>query len=889
MKKSSFKRLKYNVDPIYVTEKINTLVRYANGMDLQEFINKFTLIKEILEENKDFISHIQPPILISFMFLPEYDIVVNTLRFIIQHADNLDFNVKDEDSNKTAIMLAIEKRKKKFIVELIPYSNLNIKNKKGQTALMEVLILSHIHDMAVLMIPYSNVSEMDNEGRTALMYAVKINEYDICKQLLETGNSCPNCIDTEGDTALLMAIDKNNVNIVKLLIPYSDMSIIKNNEPILESAVCKYRISDQIIKSLIAADYTTHTILLKVNTLSYLIVNKYNDQVKQLLFSQPNIQPNMFLSLAVCCNNIEMVKHILNISVGSANYQDKDGMTSMMYMVSMKQINMDIFDMLLPNSDLQLQDKWGMTSMMYAAKYNQKEIFKILSTKMNQEGISLTNNWGQTADMIAIGAGSDPEPVFKYLCKSLAKNNYSELDRMAMSVGINIYNSNTKSLKSKKQICEELSNMYQNFTTKHELGGDLFGDLFLSPKELQSFKSMSPQVLNDMFRDISIKIIEKPNYVTTFLLKELLQTRKLNSESVNNLFNTLVTNIKINKIPFINILLDSDMIQYMNLINYLTTHEDEDTLLREKIKYKLQQIPPHYKRSHIQEVINKRIEFKLEIPDDERTILYEPYIISKDQNPESYGSIISYIKNSYVSNKPYNENDPFVYIVFSDKESVMFNWKQTIELMYNYYISINDITIYNMDMSMANFNKIFINMCHYNKLPIEKGDEIKQLVLDNSSFNLYKDEKEYLCTAYSHRSNIFFSLSDIDKYPLIEERFDDMVVFIDYTMPKPVIMSYIWFRSYTEDNDTVIYLEWVRTHPRYYRLGLCELMIKYLTSSYPHINTFELYNAGDMAGCKCYIHAFYKAGFKYFNKKLLDYDFCINSQDVNDITMTFER
>src|SRR4029079_14010830 len=100
-------------------------------------------------------------------------------------------------------------------------ASFRIRNRSGETPLMQVAKLKHrIESMEALINEGASVNELEPfGGETALMYAVKSNNIDAVKLLLDS-MAQPNIENRLGQTALNIAINYGHEEIAELLGKY---------------------------------------------------------------------------------------------------------------------------------------------------------------------------------------------------------------------------------------------------------------------------------------------------------------------------------------------------------------------------------------------------------------------------------------------------------------------------------------------------------------------------------------------------------------------------------------------------------------------------------------------------------------------------------------------
>jgi hypothetical protein len=129
-----------------------------------------------------------------------------------------DVNVRDADTDKTALDHAVENGNREMVQLLLSHgANVNAVDEFGRTALMRLGEDSTSDLVWDLIGAGARVNQKDENGETALMAAAYRNNSNLVKELLEAGADV-NTANDDGATALIIAASNGRVNNVRTLI-----------------------------------------------------------------------------------------------------------------------------------------------------------------------------------------------------------------------------------------------------------------------------------------------------------------------------------------------------------------------------------------------------------------------------------------------------------------------------------------------------------------------------------------------------------------------------------------------------------------------------------------------------------------------------------------------
>lgn len=126
---------------------------------------------------------------------------INSIEWLLQH--NADVTIKNKN-NKTALLIAIEK-KEKYIVQLLLDSNkidINHRDLEGRTILQNIVVTGH-NEMAKLLIKNgANIHNVDNKNRNLLYDALSYGDKTFIKYLLDLEKIELNYHDEDGNSLM---------------------------------------------------------------------------------------------------------------------------------------------------------------------------------------------------------------------------------------------------------------------------------------------------------------------------------------------------------------------------------------------------------------------------------------------------------------------------------------------------------------------------------------------------------------------------------------------------------------------------------------------------------------------------------------------------------------
>ncbi|MFT6765801.1 MAG: ankyrin repeat protein [Alteromonas naphthalenivorans] len=277
--------------------------------------------------------------------------------------------------------------------------NPDIADKDGYTPLMLFTNDEAIPLVTVILDKNADPDLQDPEGNTALMYAIRNNNEDLTRLLL---NGTPtrrrrtnsNLRNTKGQSPLAIAIDQKNKNIVQLLLEAGADSNIQdnfNNTPLMYAALNGHV---GITKLLLNAEANPNLQDNNGNTALMHAAHKGLKNIAKLLLkagADADLQTtngNAALILAAEHNKPEMAQLLLE---AGANINIKDGNQSTPLMYAAHKGHKDIVKILVDKgADLSLQNKNGATALMVALLDNNFDIALDLA-KALPEALSQSN------------------------------------------------------------------------------------------------------------------------------------------------------------------------------------------------------------------------------------------------------------------------------------------------------------------------------------------------------------------------------------------------------------------------------------------------------------------------------------------------------------------
>ena len=190
------------------TPVIKTLVKYAkdNNIDIKDSLPP--LYQAIKQKDKDMLANL----------------------IDIAKADPMQ---TDENGTPAIALAALTGNKEMVNMLILGGANIEQTNAKGQTPLMILIdkadptsgIIKNMSDF--LLVNGADANATDLKGQTPLFYAVKINDQQLIKSLLEQGADI-NARDNKGESVLFRAAANDNQKMVKFLLENGASTKLKN-------------------------------------------------------------------------------------------------------------------------------------------------------------------------------------------------------------------------------------------------------------------------------------------------------------------------------------------------------------------------------------------------------------------------------------------------------------------------------------------------------------------------------------------------------------------------------------------------------------------------------------------------------------------------------------
>ncbi len=301
--------------------------------------------------------------------------------------------INDKDYN--LLFDACDSGNVKLIRAVCDYDIINHQNENGYTLLSIACMRNDILMIKSLLkfLPDTNIKT--NDGFSPLMFAIKNNNLETVKLLIENG---ANVNDQKGiGSSLMYACSYGFYEIIDLL--------ISNNA------------------KLNTVDGDKNNLLMIASKEGYLKIAKYLIG-KNINVNEVNKIGNNALMFAILSNNIDIVKLLIKNDV-DINWYNKEGVTALMLAVQQKRYN--IIELLLLNKKLDINkiDYDGFTALMYACLIEDiKSVAFLLGNK--KTNINKSNHSNETALMIAIK--KDNEEITTLLLAKLADINIKNIN-----------------------------------------------------------------------------------------------------------------------------------------------------------------------------------------------------------------------------------------------------------------------------------------------------------------------------------------------------------------------------------------------------------------------------------------------------------------------------
>lgn len=324
--------------------------------------------------------------------------------------NDIDVNIRDDSGNYILtyavlfnkidiVELLVDRGAKLDITDNDNRSVLYIAIKYGYSDMLRLLL-----DLNKTSIGISIVDIQDVNGNTPLHYAIGSKNIDMCRMLIEHGESNVNVKDNNGNTSLHLAVYSRDIDLCKLIIDNNGKIDSKNNtgESALHMAcnIEKDDIVEYLIKS--GADINAKDYEYEYTPLLY-AVNRNSSKITRILLqngADPNKQDffgNTALHFSIIEKNhdifnqltaIEPSKNIINFNLYNAEGKLPVHLA----------FEVDVYDfikVLVPKSNQNIQDNNGNSSLHYLTKKDMWRKFKddLKQLKLN---VFLKNKKGKT-------------------------------------------------------------------------------------------------------------------------------------------------------------------------------------------------------------------------------------------------------------------------------------------------------------------------------------------------------------------------------------------------------------------------------------------------------------------------------------------------------------
>jgi ankyrin repeat protein len=293
-------------------------------------------------------------------------------------AIGVDVNVKDEDSQKTALMCAAELGHHHVVQSLLEKdadgalkhkTDVNAQDNRLDTALILAAKSRHLNIVQSLLdVAEIDVNAVNRDDETALICAVFSGHADVVKHLLEHVNIDVIKCDDSGRTPLMLAVERGHADVVKHLLEKDEGGELKHKS---------ISVNDRINYDNRYAEDTPLTLAIKEGT----------QGVIECLLDVPGIdvnRPNRSGSTPLMCaaefGRADVVSHLLQtdgdrqlIHKTEINRQNDKEETALM--LAMKTMNVDAVERLLAVPDIlvDLCNKDGDTALMVALKQDKSD------------------------------------------------------------------------------------------------------------------------------------------------------------------------------------------------------------------------------------------------------------------------------------------------------------------------------------------------------------------------------------------------------------------------------------------------------------------------------------------------------------------------------------
>ena len=333
-------------------------------------------------------------------------------------AEGIDINARDSVGH-TLLMCASRKGHVDISQQLLAVSDIevNTQDRKGKTALMYALESGH----AVVVKQLLAVPGIDYNCCTKLICAAMNGDIDVSQQLLAAPGINVNAQDWIGRTALMYASMKGHTTMVKQLLAVPGIEV--NAQDRRGKTALMYAAESghaAVIKQLLAVPGVEVNAqdLIGCTALMCASMNGHATMVKQLL-AVPGIEVNAkdskghtALMHSSIIGHTDVAVQLLVAPDLDVNVQSSGGKTALMHALMMDHADVAMQLLVMPGIEVNAQDQVGRTALMYAAEEGHIVIVKLLSNRLTEAEINLSDNHGKSSCTVATA------DVLKYLMYS---------------------------------------------------------------------------------------------------------------------------------------------------------------------------------------------------------------------------------------------------------------------------------------------------------------------------------------------------------------------------------------------------------------------------------------------------------------------------------------
>ena len=300
----------------------------------------------------------------------------------IYNVNNLDYNAKGGEYNRTVLHEAAEQDKQKIVGYLIQHgAKVNTKDNIGYNPLHFAVRNNSVDVAKLLLEKGAEVNTKDNNGVNPLHEAARNNSVDVAKLLLENGAEV-NTKNNNGVNPLHFAASNNSVDVAKLLLENGAEVNTKNNNGVNPLHFAVRNNSVDVAKLLLEKGAEVNTKDNNgVNPLHEAARNNSVDVAKLLLENGAEVNTkdnngNNPLHEAVRNNSVDVAKLLLEEGA-EVNTKDNNGDNPLHVAASNNSV--DVAKLLLENgAEVNTKNKYGNNPLHVAASNNSVDVAKLL-------------------------------------------------------------------------------------------------------------------------------------------------------------------------------------------------------------------------------------------------------------------------------------------------------------------------------------------------------------------------------------------------------------------------------------------------------------------------------------------------------------------------------